>query len=573
MPDPSFLTSIIRDTGPFSAEYVPLPVEEKPVTGCDIPGPVQSLLNLPTLPTLTNELDCNLNFVPIPIVPVPFVPPFEGPCPSGFHFEAQFIPAIGQCFTQQAASGGRRALTLQNFTAEDAGITADTEHVLPDIRLTLPVTNTGTEPSGAYKYAIEAGKLYHVSLDSYNPSTDANNGLIYNAVLYKHGTSFRGVAGQGWAAVSHTSLNARMLLELIQHQRILDYDRSSGGNTVYVAAEGFTLPSSSAVCGFSFNRLVIGADQQKETGGTINFIQEPCGGKLIGEININFDDLNIPCADGFQFDAGYSPKISETVVVTDGSKVSSSTVDLLSLVPTGVSPQTGLTYPLPKIRINTTGSTWVTAQVTGINNDINGVWLTTTGGFPNGTYANWYIQRINVETGSPTGGQFEFIKQGDCGGKLVGLIQIDVPSLTTPCATALQDNTLITPSTNFGVGDDLLQASDWRALKSVDRLRSRAEPNSTGWTVDPPTTRTVTLASHGDACNYKLGFNGGAQINLPNIQIQLRIGDTGQWQRFKRTYTDGVTDTITFEGTIDRGQLGGGTGEESASCLSCCRWS
>jgi hypothetical protein len=229
---------------------------------------------------------------------------------------------------------------------------------------------------------------------------------------------------------------------------------------------------------------------------------------------------------------------------------------------------------MPHLRVKTGVSTWTEVPVISLNNDINGVWLNIGAGVPNGTYSEWYLQRINVETGGSTGGHFEFIKEGSCGGKLVGLISINVPGLTTPCATALENNTLVTPSTNFGVGDDLIRDSNWRALKSIDRLRANAVPNATGWTTGAPTTNLITLASHASSCNYKLGFNGGAQINLPDIQIQLRIGNDGQWQRFKRTYTDGVTDTITYEATVDRGQLGGGGGDGGTSaCLSCCRWS
>jgi hypothetical protein len=556
MPD-SFLTSILRDIGPFTAEYLPVPVAEKPAVGCDVPAAVPSRLRLPTLPVVNNQLDCNLNFIPAPIVPVPFIPPFEGPCPDGFHFEAQYVPSPGQCLTQLAASNGYRPIVFQNFTSEDAGITEQTEQVLPDIRLTLPITNSGTEVSGAYKYAIVTGQVYTVELTNYNSAS---------------GQSFRGVAGQGFAAASHAGDNARIKLNNVQHRQILDYDRTPGGNVVYVHQDGFVLPNNNPVCAFTLNRLVIGASQEKETGGNIAFIQEPCGGKLVGEININFDDLNIPCADGFTFDAGYSPKPSETILVTNGNKVSSTTVDLVSLVPTGVSPETGLTYPMPRIRVNTTGNTWVEAQVTSVHDDVDGTWLVTSG-LPNGTYSTWYLQRINVVAGSPTGGQFEFVKQGSCGGKLIGEIRIDVPTLETPCATALQNNTLITPSTNFGVGADLSHPSDWRALKHVDRLRTNSTPNQTGWVTDPPSPKTFTLASYAEACNYKLGFSGGAEINLPDIQIQLRIGNDGQWQRFQRRYTDGVTDTVTFEATVDKGQLGDTGNGNGASCLSCCRWS
>lgn len=571
MPD-SFLTSLLRDIGPYTAEYLPQPIADKPVTGCDVPPPVLSRLRLPTLPVVKNQLDCNLNFVPTPIIPVPFIPPFEGPCPDGFHFEAQFVPTVGQCLTQLSPSNGYRPIVLQNFTADEAGVNAQTEQALPDIRITLPVTNSGTELSGAYKYPVVTGQLYYVSLTSYNPSADQTKGIMYNGKLYKNGQSFRAVSGQAFAAASHAGDNARIKLDNVQHRQILDYDRTPGGNVVYVHQDGFVLPNSNPVCGFTFNRLVISANPDKETGGNITFVQETCGGKLIGEININFDDLNIPCAEGFTFDAGYSPNPGEQITVTEGSKVSSTTVDLVELVPTGTSPETGLVYPMPKLRINTTGNTWVEAQVQSVHNDIDGVWLNT-GSLPNGTYSKWYLQRINVSAGSPTGGQFEFIKQGSCGGKLVGDIRINVPELTTPCATALENNTLITPSTNFGAGEDLTKPNDWRALKHTDRLRTNATPNGSGWVTDPPIAKAFTMASYANACNYKLGFSGGAEINLPDIQIQLRIGNDGQWQKFQRRYTDGVTDTVTFEATVDKGQLGDTGGGGTTGCLSCCRWS
>ena len=573
MPDDSALQSIIRDTGPFTAEYLPTPIAEKPAAGCDLPPRVLPRLNLPTLPTVKNDLDCNLNFFPAPIIPPPFIPPFEGPCPDGFHFESQFVPISGQCFTQLAASGGFRPLVLQNFNTDDAGINGDTDFVLPDIRLTLPITHTGTEVSGTYTYPIVSGRQYTVSIGSYVHNNDKAKGIVYNGTTYKNGQSFRGVPGVTSAAASHVDINSRVQLDHVQHQQILEYDRVNKG-TVYIDATGFTLPNSNPVCTFTFNRLVISSNQNKETGGQIRFVQEECGGKLVGEINLNFDDLNIPCADGVTFDAGYSPKPGETITVTgSGSKITSTTVDLVELVPSGISPDTGLAYPMPHMRIKTGVSTWVEVPVISVNNDINGVWLNIGAGAPDGTYTEWYLQRINVESGPSTGGHFEFVKAGSCGGKLVGLISINVPGLTTPCATALENNTLVSTATNFGTGDDLAHDSNWRALKSVDRLRSNAVPNATGWTTDAPTTNYITMASHAAACSYKLGFNGGAQINLPDIQIQLRIGNDGQWQRFKRTYTDGVTDTITYEATVDRGQLGGGGDGGTSACLSCCRWS
>lgn len=573
MPDDSFLTQIIRDTGPFTAEYVPTPIAEKPATGCDLPAPVLTKLKLPTLPVVKNDLDCNLNFFPAPIVPVPFIPPFEGPCPDGFRFESQFIPIAGQCLTQLAASGGYRPLVLQNFTAADAGINSDTDFVLPDIRLTIPVTNNGTEVSGSYKYPIVAGRQYHVSLASYDYNNDKTKGIVYNGVTYKNGQSFRGVAGVTTAAASHSNINSRLQLDHVQHKQILDYDRTTGG-TVYIDQTGFVLPNSNPVCNFTFNRLVIAANQNKETGGEIRFVQEECGGKLVGEINLNFDDLNIPCADGVTFDAGYSPKAGEVLTVSNsGSRVSSSSIDLVALVPSGTSPDTGLAYPMPHLRFKTGASTWTEVPVTSVNNDTNGVWLNIGAGVPDANYSEWYLQRINVESGAATGGHFEFIKEGSCGGKLVGLISINVPGLTTPCATALENNTLVSTSTNFGTGDDVNHDANWRALKNVDRLRSNSTPNATGWTTGDATTNFITLAKEASNCSYKLGFNGGAQINLPDVQIQLRIGNDGQWQRFKRTYSDAVTDTVTFEATIDRGQLGGGGNGGNSSCLSCCRWS
>ena len=563
MPD-NPLSSIIKDTGPYSAEYVPRPVEERP-PGCNVPARTASRLVLPPPPTVTNELDCNLNFIPTPIVPPPFIPPFEGPCPDGFHFEAQFVPAIGQYFTQLPASSGYRPLSLFNFTAEDAGITETTEHTLPEIRIYLDQTNSGTEVSGANRYTITSGQRYVVTLVGYDPETMQSKGVWYNAKLYKHGQTFKGVTGVPYAATANAGDNAITKLANVQNQRVLDYDRDPGGTTLYVHQDGFILPPSAEVDKFVFNRIVIGADPDKETGGAMAFVQEDCGGKLIGEININIDDLNIPCAEGFQFDAGYSPRPGETITVT-GTTVSSATVDLVELVPTGISPQTGIEYPMPALRINTTGSTWVEAAVTSVNSGPGT--LTLASALPNGTYTVWYLQRINVGIGNPTGGRFEYVKQGDCGGKLLGQILINVPEFNTPCETALSDGTLVTAASDWGEG----QGANWRALKHVDRLRSNAVPNDTGWNTSAPTTSYVQMQHQADDCNYKLGFNGGAEISLPNIQIQLKFGNTTY--RFKRTYTDGVTDTLLFDAEIDQGTTpGDGGGSDGERCLNCCRWS
>ena len=559
------LDSILRDTGPYSAEYRPVSIDTKPATGCDVPAPVISTLTLPPLPTISNNLECNINFIPTPVVVPPFVPPFEDiavPCPSGFHFEAQFTPAALQCITQSPAASGFRPLVCHNFIVSDTGIGSDTDDVLPDLAIYIPITPSGTDLSGANEFPITADLRYLVVIAGYDPSTMQNKGIAYfdstgTPKVYKNGQSFKGIVSQPYAAVDDPTDNPIVSIKNVQHRRILDYDRALGGSTLYVHQDGFILPSSGySICEFVLHRLVIGTDPDKETGGGIRFVNEDCGGKLIGEININIDDLNIPCEDGFLFDAGYSGLPGEVLTVTGGVTVSSGgTVDLIDLVPTGVSPASGQDYPMPtlRVRVSTGPDVWQEAVLSSVN--IGGTW-TLASGLPNGVYSTWYLQRINVVSSGSTGGQLEFIKRGDCGGRLVGEISVNPPSLHLPCETEMTSGSLVNVGAN--------------RISSTDKLRSSVTPTSSGWPSTLSTTKSIGLSKNFTSCNYSLNFDSSQSFDLPNIQILLNLDN--QDYRFTRVY-DAPNDVVRFEATIDRGtDPGGGTGSGTA-CLNCCRWS
>lgn len=570
------IENLIRDTGPFAAEYVPHDIAEKPSSGCDLPDPVPSLIRISTLPIIKNELDCNTNFVEVPIFPVPFIPPFEGPCPDGFHFEAQFVPAVGQYMVQQGASAGLRALTMTGFSVADSGIDLDTAVVLPEIHAYFPVTSSGLT-LGAKTFPVADGQRYVVNIADYDPETMRTKGATYNSHTYRQGQTFKGVPGVSSAVVSDSALNSAVTLKNSQKARILDYERAPGGATVYINETGFVVPSSGYhISDFVFNRLVVGADPDKETGGGIAISPGACGGKLFGEININFDDLGIPCANGFSFDAGYSAKPGESLVIS-GTSVTSSTVNLVDLVDVRPSGEPGLPYPMPHLKVKV-GSSWVVSPVTSVN--LDGSWTLSTP-VTSGTYTEWNLQRVTVQNASPTGGQFDFIRSTDgCGGRLVGQINIDVPDLTTPCAVHLTNGTLVSTPDHFGSED-----ANNRAFKVVDKLRYTSEPSPTKtsgseaitWSaVTPPTDKHVKLAvdapltGDSDHCDYQLAFTPGAQISLPNIQIILTVGGTRF--PFKRVYDSG-DETLQFTADLDQGTTIPGGGTSSGSCSNCCRWS
>lgn len=568
---PSLAGLVIRDLqgSNYAAEYRPKPVIEKPSFGCDMPEALVSELNLPTVPTLTNELDCNLNFVPTPIVPIPWIPPFEGPCPDGFHFEAQYTPVKDECFTQDAISGGWRSIRLKGdgFDIDKIGFARYEDEILPDLHIHLPMTSTENEPSGTNKYTVTTGMIYQVVVDPYDPtsSTDRAKYFVYNDKRYYRGQTFRAVTGAVAGAVGELAWNSTVTLRNIQRARVLGYD-PAGRKTLYIRNEGFTLPVDvTQVCSFVFNRIVIDSDPDKETGGTFEFIQDPdkCGGKFIGEININLDDLNIPCSTGLSFDAGYVPNTGETITIgVNGLTVSSNIANFATLVPNGVSPYTGLYYPLPYVRL-LNGSTWERARVISVDS-VNHT-LTLNAAITAGTYTKWYLERIvvTVDPGLDSAGQFEYKKIGDCGGILVGEININPPTLTTPCATALSNNQLV----KLGTG----------VLTRVDRLRTEPEIITTGIveSVEPyKKTATVALRNTVTACNYALDFDTPSAnpfIDMPDIRLQLTFGDTPV--PVTRTYYPAF-DRVLFKANITKEVIideGGGGG--TTNCGNCCRWS
>ena len=572
------LDAVLQDIGPFQAIYKPAALVDKPAVGCDVPPKVPSRLALPALPVINPKLDCNLNFVQVPVVVPPFIPPFEDitvPCPDGFHFEAQFVPANSQCFTQDpTSSNGRRALLFGNIVISDMGVSPETEEVLPDIHIYIPIASAGTEAGGENTFPIVSGLRYVVNITGYDPVTMPDTGVVYfnaagTATVYKHGQTFKGLTGRPLAAVNQLADNSITAIKNVQHKRVVDYDRTVGGHTLYIEDPGFTLPSSNySVCDYVLHRLVISADRTKESGGGLKFVQGTCGGKLIGDINLNFDDLNIPCAEGFTFDAGYASKTGETLTVT-GTDVVGTGIDLNALVPTGVSPESGNTYPLPILRVRTsTGpDVWVDRQVTAVT-VTSGVahWTiaSSPGTLANGTYATWYLQRINVVSSGSTGGQLEYVRQGDCGGKLLGQISVNPPTFNLPCEDSIKNGGFITAGGNNN------------KITSRDRLRVAA-PNTTGWSqvtgIDSTPVGLSKANSHANdysACSYAINFDAAGAFNLPDIRIVLNLDSTEY--RFARTVS-AQDDVVTFAATIERGQLISGGSGGGTVCLNCCRWS
>lgn len=311
----SRIEQIVIDTGPYSAEYRPTPLVEKPLTGCDLPPKILSKLVLPSLPVVKDNLDCNLNFIPTPIVVPPFIPPFDNlNCPDGYSFDSQYVSGTGECLTQGPLVDAKVALTIESGTIDRFDLT---DEVLPEIYVFLPQTTLGIVVS-LKEYAIVAGATYKVEIPAYDPDTQKTEGISYfeptgvHVQVYTHNQVFKGITGQPKAVTSHASMNDLVVLYEEQHQRVTDRDRTTPFNRIYVNNLFARLAVDAPICKYELRRLVFSTSGLKDTAGIMGFMQKPCGGHLFGEININVADLNLPCGtslggNSFLTDSGVDP--------------------------------------------------------------------------------------------------------------------------------------------------------------------------------------------------------------------------------------------------------------------------
>jgi hypothetical protein len=86
----SYLDGILKVISSYEAQYLAVPISQKAyVSGCELPSLVSppSPLSAPTQPDPNNKA-CVPLFVPFPIIPEPFVPPFAETCPNGLTFSS-----------------------------------------------------------------------------------------------------------------------------------------------------------------------------------------------------------------------------------------------------------------------------------------------------------------------------------------------------------------------------------------------------------------------------------------------------------------------------------------------------
>lgn len=90
----SYINNLIKVTGPFLAEYVPVPISQKPETGCNLPPltPLPEALIGPASPI--DSSCCVPPFFEFPIIPTPFNPPEN--CPNGLTFEDSNVNILAQ---------------------------------------------------------------------------------------------------------------------------------------------------------------------------------------------------------------------------------------------------------------------------------------------------------------------------------------------------------------------------------------------------------------------------------------------------------------------------------------------
>ena len=93
----SYIDSILTATGEYSAAYIKTPLDQKPVSGCDLPPAVPSTLSLPNIapidPTGSTKF-CAPLFLQFPVVPAPFSIPEN--CENGLTFTTKQVGVYAQ---------------------------------------------------------------------------------------------------------------------------------------------------------------------------------------------------------------------------------------------------------------------------------------------------------------------------------------------------------------------------------------------------------------------------------------------------------------------------------------------
>src|ERR1017187_4899801 len=118
----SYLSNLVKVTLPYQAEYLKVPVSEKPVTGCVLPNltALPSPLTAPSFPDNTKA--CIAPFIPFPIIPSPFSTPEN--CPDGLSFNQKLVNIYAALGASTPAASVPVGLTRNqdNFCSYDLNI-------------------------------------------------------------------------------------------------------------------------------------------------------------------------------------------------------------------------------------------------------------------------------------------------------------------------------------------------------------------------------------------------------------------------------------------------------------------
>ena len=531
------------DAATFSAKYKPVPLENMPVEGCVLPEWSSSVLSLTPI-TMSPEalaLTCDTSFNPqaVAIAIPPFPPTLIGDILSGivmpcdtFSFEAQVnstdLPA-GAAVTQNLVSGEYR-ITSTNFALSAIVGTYDAATPLPTLELKTAITPSGSD------YTVVNGQEYTVAV------SDPTTYVTYNSVKYYNGESFLCITANGTTAVASDITG--LVLNETERRRVT---KRGTADSYFVLDQSFNSVPSGAT-NFQFNRVSVGSNINRLTGGQFGYIPDPvgengssCGGKFIGDINININDLDSPCPTGVNFDAGYTNHDGdgygdaiegavETGIVSVSNGASALNFEILI-------PHDGYDI-LPTLKI-TIGGVTSYHQVVSVT-DAHHIVVDPPVYFIS-THA-WSLERINVQVSSDdTSSTFRYNSLDACGGIFTGLININDAAIglniddLVPCNASLNAKSLV-------------ELGTYKTFTITDNNQAT-----------PLTSTAYLYVDNAAACSYKIGMGATGtspsaipEFNIPKIQIALRKYETSpdEYAAINTAFQNNETYTPTVDRTI-----------------------
>lgn len=582
--------------------YLPKPNQ------CFMPDLLNISLDL-TLPVLEPIKECDLNFIPYPIVPPFFIPDdLTSPCGDGMGVEMVYTSLTGQSVTLPSSA----PLTEIPFVGVSplAVIPIATSQPLPNLVVHIPVTVTSGNAT------ITAGERYRVSLKVAGTPIPDGDIVSYLGKSYTAGQYFYGKISS--ATASLPSGNASVLkLTLDQTRRITEVLASK-----VKVASAFSVTGLSGL-EFTLNRFVVSVDDTRPIDSDIRFEQVDqygCQYRLLGELN-----LNTPCPDGYAFDTQYQSTASEYVVATKNGAQTLSTISNYSsntvtsfkdLIPHEVG------QPLPMFELQTaavssgqldpgklykvlgtsgsyitknsakiyagsyfTGSsdTFTTSgdavvyrtyqnyviSVDTVNDTVTVSTepyndLPTTAGLPSSSSNKWLINRFVVRTADGPS-TFLYVKDADnsCAGKLIG--DINVPQITQPCGeTGYTIGVANTLNFNYQYTDANIYDAAVSTGKTAAGITSSLEQSSdlikAGFTTSKDQTHISPTANNTNTCCLTL--------DMPTLNIYPYIPEilAGVNIQIVKGYLHNKP-VILITGTGS-----GSPSPDSVSCANCCLW-